>query len=79
MPLHLILELKQLERQCLELAPAKPHPLNGFNVIVKHVKESVDGIEDPRRAILDTLQRLDAEHRLGLRFSIALGGLTLRV
>ncbi|KAL7666956.1 3',5'-cyclic-nucleotide phosphodiesterase [[Candida] zeylanoides] len=79
MPLHLILELKQLERQCLELAPAKPHPLNGFNVIVNHVKESVDGIEDPRRAILDTLQRLDAEHRLGLRFSIALGGLTLRV
>lgn len=79
MPLHLVLELKQLEGECLKLDPAKPHPLNGFNVIVNHVKESTDGVEDPRRAILDTLQRLNAEYRLGLKFSIALGGLTLRV
>ncbi|CAK7892005.1 3',5'-cyclic-nucleotide phosphodiesterase 1 [[Candida] anglica] len=79
MPLHLIKELQTLESQCKHLDPTISQPLNGLQIIVNHVKESPHGIHDPRRRVLQSLDTMNEEHGLGVKFSIALGGVTIRV
>lgn len=70
LPPHLIAELQALKRRCKSLA--------GLHVVVTHVKEAFGG-RDPRRLILAELDALNAEHGLGVVFSIALGGLLVIV
>lgn len=79
MPLHLIKELDSLALECRRINPTSTKPLEGFNIIVNHVKESADGQFDPRRKIQEDLERLNREYDLGVKFSIALGGVTIRI
>lgn len=71
MPEHLIGELEVFLSFCSS-------PLDGFNVIVTHVKDTPGGL-DPRRLVLKELQTLAAQSKLGVRFSMALSGLSLTI
>ncbi|ODV79128.1 3',5'-cyclic-nucleotide phosphodiesterase (3':5'-CNP) [Suhomyces tanzawaensis NRRL Y-17324] len=87
-PDHLIAEFKALEAECAKVSGA-PQPLSGFNIIINHVKEPVIGggaemknyketeLQDPRRRVLSQLNELNARENLGIKFSIALSGITL--
>lgn len=68
-PTHLILEFEALN------SLLKHSSLKGLNVIVTHVKETLDG-SDPRKRILKELNVLNHQRGLGLVFTMALPGLT---
>lgn len=79
MPIHLIKELQQLSNECQSLNPKIEQPLEGLNIIVNHVKESTDGVFDPKRKVQLDLEYLNQQYNLGVKFSIALGGITIRI
>lgn len=83
-PDHLFLELKQLKSQCLKLNDKMINPLVGLKIIINHVKEPViettkDELFDPRMLILKRLNELNEREGLGVKFSIALSGITYTV
>lgn len=74
-PRHLIKELLVLN----EIASTrKRKPLKDLNLIITHVKESLDG-HDPRRRIKSELEDLNRLLGLGLSITIALSGVTVQV
>lgn len=83
-PDHLIHELKQLELECLKWPDSSSSPLKDFNIIVNHVKEPIlendqQEIIDPRKAVLESLNQLNEAEGLGVKFSIALSGVSYTV
>lgn len=75
MPPHLFAELETLSSLCiLDLCPK---PLEGFHLIVTHVKEGEDA--DPRKRVLHELQELNQKKRVGLRVSMAISGVLIVV
>lgn len=71
MPQHLIGELEVL-------LAFSSKSLNGFNVIVTHVKDT-PGALDPRKQVLQELRDLAKQSGLGVRFSMALSGLSVTI
>lgn len=51
-------------------------PLNGLNLIITHVKETLDDT-NPRQEILNKLNDLNLLHNLQIHFTIALSGVSL--
>lgn len=83
-PDHLIYELKQLRLECLKWPGSSPIPLKDFNILVNHVKEPIlehdqQQIIDPRKSILEHLNEMNEIEGLGIKFSIALSGVTYTV
>lgn len=90
-PLNLIDECLSLRKQCIDATGQsnsdRSHthsfyknypiqPLDGLNMIIIHVKETLDDI-NPRRLILDKLLELNKQHNLKIHFSIGLSGISL--
>lgn len=85
-PKHLIEELTILNEQCLLCDSSNKHPLENFDIIITHVKESLyDALDpckhqmDPRTVILNELNELNKSAGLGLRISIAISGATISI
>ncbi|ODV69952.1 cyclic-AMP phosphodiesterase [Hyphopichia burtonii NRRL Y-1933] len=74
MPHHLINELKNLESQVKKLSP-DDKPLQNLNIIITHVKESNNN-SDPRKEILYELEK---SNDMGVKFSIAINGVSIEV
>lgn len=84
MPQHLIQELKVLEQECRNHMSAHVNgttrsPLHGLNVIITHVKEPLVEDTDPRLKVLEQLEALNEEHGFGIRFSVALSGVSIEL
>lgn len=90
-PTHLINECLQLRKQCIDYVNEsskmlsfddifyrdyKEQPLNGLNMIIIHVKETLDDI-NPRKLILEKLKSLNSKHNLEIHFTIAFSGISL--
>jgi len=80
-PDHLIYEMKQLNMLCLKWPNCPEVPLKDFHIIVNHVKEPIlehgeVEILDPRRSIIEELDRMNEIEGLGIKFSIALSGVS---
>lgn len=71
MPSHLICEFETLRSLCTT-------SLEGLHVVVTHVKEDPTQ-PDPRRKVLTELRELNEKAELGLRFTMALSGLSLKI
>jgi 3',5'-cyclic-nucleotide phosphodiesterase len=54
----------------------KYQPLSGLNVIIIHVKETLNNV-NPRKVILKRLNELNEKHNLQINFTIALSGISL--
>lgn len=94
-PFHLIRELKVLEKLCLAVNPTISQPLKDFPIIINHVKESVIGggalssefhmiedefhLQDPRKHVMEQLDELNKKENLGIKFSMALSGVTIEL
>ncbi|RLV95163.1 3'5'-cyclic-nucleotide phosphodiesterase [Spathaspora sp. JA1] len=86
-PSHLIYELSQLRKLCIELDPSNTEPLRGLNVVVNHIKEpivnfecrgkEIEEVKDPRYQALAELNRLNEVEGLNCRLSIALSGVSI--
>lgn len=75
MPAHLIAELTALQAECHKVDPSIKRPLEGFNIVVTHVKDV--GFQDPRRRILSELELLNQQAHLGIQFSVAISGVSI--
>ncbi|CAI5759736.1 unnamed protein product [Candida verbasci] len=83
-PKHIIEELKILEKQCKLIDENIEKPLKGLNILINHVKEPIlsnndENFKDPRKQILQNLLKLNESEKLGVDFSIALGGTSIIV
>lgn len=79
-PNHLFNELKILENECSKInSNCDKSPLNGLNIIITHVKEPLNEDSDPRKKLLGYLNDLNEKYKLGINFSIALGGVSIEV
>ncbi|EGW32112.1 3',5'-cyclic-nucleotide phosphodiesterase (3':5'-CNP) [Spathaspora passalidarum NRRL Y-27907] len=86
-PSHLVYELNQLRKLCIELDPDNDEPLRGLNIVVNHIKDPIvnfecgekqaERLKDPRYQVLSELNKLNEVERLHCRFSIALSGVSL--
>ena len=93
-PTNLVYEMLALRKHCVDYANGNDRetygandeyyrmqdmqPLDGLNVIVIHVKETVDKV-NPRYLILRQLKLANEQHNLKIHYSIALSGLSLIV
>ena len=79
-PKYVIYELKQLQQECKSLGSGEA-PLKELNVIINHVKEpilsNIREITDPRKHILQELNKYNEEEKLGCHISMALSGTTI--
>lgn len=94
-PKHLIGELQVLRGLCISLDPSTSQPLKDFPIIVNHVKETVIGASDtdkefstkaeasqfpdPRKHVMNQLDELSEEAGLGVKFSMALSGVSIEL
>ncbi|ODQ47928.1 hypothetical protein PICMEDRAFT_50982 [Pichia membranifaciens NRRL Y-2026] len=80
-PFNLIYELSTLRKLCVDLRypdtyiGSRYQPLAGFNVIIIHVKETLDDV-NPRCLILQRLNTLNTNFNLKINFTMALSGLS---
>lgn len=77
-PIYLIKELCKLRDMCIESSGTTESPLLGLNIIINHIKES-EGDTNPRSNILKTLEDLNEEFNLQVKFSTALSGISIIV
>lgn len=75
-PEHLIYELTVLRSICIKLRPEVDQPLEGINIIINHIKESING-EDPRMSILHELETRSEREELGVIFSVPISGMSV--
>ncbi|TID21920.1 hypothetical protein CANINC_003404 [Pichia inconspicua] len=90
-PTHLINECLNLRKKCIDLLNKsskkllpdddfyrdyKEQPLEGLNMIIIHVKETLDNV-NPRKLILKILKDLNIKYNLKIHFTIALSGISL--
>lgn len=90
-PSNLFFEFLKLRKICIDLKNPKfqklnmddevysnftDQPLDGLNVLIIHVKETLESI-NPRSKILNHLNRLNKLHNTKINFTIALSGLSV--